>query len=318
MKGSIKSIKLKYLLFGFVTVLLLALPVRVYQIFEIVEAKTGFYTSGSPTVSFLYVVLGVFCAAVIGLSYLSAEIPSPRLPVGKNRLLGVASAILGVGLLWSVASDMITIIKNFASKSTLIGGGYLSELFSQQGGFITLLKIIAAFLGAIYLFVYCVSHFDGKASYKDQKILALMPMLWAMCSLISCLMQEISYIKVSELMLDMCLYVFAMLFLMNYARISSAVANEGMMWQIFGFGLPAAVFGILVSIPRLTLLIMGKPFVTDYPFDLSSLAIAAFTLIYIFASLGIGFKTEDEDEEESDFEGTVVEEEIEPSVETEE
>lgn len=318
MKGSIKGIKLKYLLFIFVTVLLPTLPVRVYQMFKIVEAKTGFYTTSSPTVPFLYGILGVFTAAVISLSYLSAEIPSPRLPTGKNKLLGVASAILGVGLLWSVTSDMITLLKNFASKSSLISGGYLSELFSQQGGIITPLRIAAAFLGAIYLFVFCVSHFDGKASYKDHKILALMPMFWAMCSLISCLMQEISYIRVSELMLDMCLYVFAMLFLMNYARVASVVANEGIMWQIFGFGAPAAVFGILAGVPRLMLLIMGRPLVTDYPFDLSSLAVAAFAVIYIFASLGIGFNRAQEEEEENGFEGTGVEEKDEPSVETEE
>lgn len=51
----------------------------------------------------------------------------------------------------------------------------------------------------------------------------------------------------------------------------------------------AALFGILVSVPRLVLFVMGREFVKDYPFDLSSLAMAAFAVIYIFASLGVGF-----------------------------
>ncbi len=289
MKGSVKRIKLKYLLYLFVIILLAALPVRVFQLFSIVETDTGFYTTNDSTVTFLYVILGVFCALTIGLSYLSSEIPSPRLPVGKNKLIGTASAILGVGLLWNVAGDIINILKSMSAKFSLIGEGLFSQLFSEQGGFVIILKTIAAFLGAVYLFVFCVSHFEGRASYKDQKVLAIMPMFWAMCSLITCLMQEISYIRVSELMLEMSLYVFAMLFLMNFARVSSGIANKGVMWQIFGFGLPAAMFGTLVSIPRLVLFLMGREFVRDYPFDLSSLAMAAFSVIYIFASLGVGF-----------------------------
>ncbi|MGI6745116.1 MAG: hypothetical protein BWY46_00460 [Firmicutes bacterium ADurb.Bin300] len=289
MKGSVKSIKLKYLLFLFVIILLVTLPVRVYQLFSIVETETGFYTTDDSTIVLLYVILGIFSAFTIGLSYLSAEIPSPQLPEAKNKLIGTASAILGVGLLWNVAGDIIAILKNMSAKISLIGEGLFSRIFSEQGGFVTIFKTVAAFLGAVYLFVFCVSHFEGKASYKDQKILAIMPMFWAMCSLITCLMQEISYIRISELMLEMCLYVFAMLFLMNFARVSSGIASEGVMWQIFGFGFPAALFGILVSVPRLVLFVMGREFVKDYPFDLSSLAMAAFAVIYIFASLGVGF-----------------------------
>ena len=175
MKGRIKGIKLKYIVFLFAAVLLAALPIRVYQLFSIVETKTGFFSESNFTVPLLYGLLCVYAVVAALLAYLSAEIPVKELPAGKNKLLGVAAAIFGVGLLGSVAEDLLAIVKGVTTKTALVTGGYFSEFFSEQGGIITIIKILTAFLGAVYLFVFCVSHFDGKASYKEQKILALMP-----------------------------------------------------------------------------------------------------------------------------------------------
>ncbi len=289
MKGRVKAIKLKYILFLFGATLLAALPLRVYQLFALVEKDTGFYSTDNFTIPLLYVLLCVYAVVAAVLAYMSAEIPVKELPIAKNKLLGAAAGVLGVGLLWSVAEDLIAIIKGVINKTALVTGGYFSELFSEQGGIITIIKILAAFLGAVFLFVFCASHFTGRGSYKEQKILALMPMLWAMCCLIQCLMQKISYLKVSELVFEIGLYAFLMVFLMNFARISSSIADKGCQWQIFGFGLSAAVFGVLVSIPRFILIIMNKPAVEGHAFSFPALAAAVFIVFYAFASLGVGF-----------------------------
>lgn len=289
MKASVKFIKLKYLLFGFVCSLLVALPVRVYQIFSIVEKDTGFFSIKSPTIPLLYGFLAIVTISIIALSYLSAEIPSRGLSTKKNKLLGIASVIFGAGLIANISRETTVLLKNITSKAPLIRHGSLLELFSQQGGIVVPVKIVVAFLGAIYLFMFSFSHFGRKSSYKEQKALALTPVLWAMCGLIICLMQEISYIKVSELMIEICFYVFVMLFLMSFAKISSSISEKPVMWHIFAFGLPAALFGILSSVPRFMLLLSGNGLVSGYPFDLSSLAAATFIIMYIFASLGLGF-----------------------------
>lgn len=289
MKASIKIIKLKYLLFGLACSLIVALPLRVYQMFSIVEKDTGFFSIKSPTIPFLYGFLAVVTIGIIVLSYLSAEAPSRSLSTKRNKLLGIAAAIFGAGLIANIAREMTSLLKSVAAKAPLIGQGSLSDLFSQQGGIVVPVKIIAAFLGAIYLLVYSFSHFGRKSSYKELKVLALMPVLWAMCGLIMCLMQEISYIKVSELMIEICFYVFMMLFLMSFAKISSSIEEKAVLWHIFAFGLPAAMFGILSGVPRFLLLISGKSRVVGYPFDLSALAASVFIIIYVFASLGLGF-----------------------------
>ncbi|HZK21394.1 MAG TPA: hypothetical protein VFC76_03860 [Oscillospiraceae bacterium] len=289
MKASVKSIKLKYLLYGFVCSLLVALPVRVYQMFSIVEKETGFFSIKNSSIPFFYGFTAVVTIGTIILAYLSAEVPSSNLPSEKNKLLGIASLILGAGLIANISREMTVLLRNIAAKAPLVGRGSIADLFSQQGGIVVPVKIIAAFLGAIYLFIFAFSHFGKKSSYKEHKVLALMPVLWAMCGLIVSLMQEISYIKVSELMIEICFYVFMMLFLMSYAKISSSIEYKPVMWHVFAFGLPAAMFGILSGVPRLILFLSGSGLVAGYPLDFSSLAAAAFVIIYIFASLGMGF-----------------------------
>ena len=49
-KGAYEVIKLRYLLFVFAAVALVALPLRVYQLLALVDPATGFYTESNGTV----------------------------------------------------------------------------------------------------------------------------------------------------------------------------------------------------------------------------------------------------------------------------
>ena len=292
MKGKLKSFKLKYILFLFVAAAAVTLPLRVYQLLTVVEAETGFFASNDISVYLLYGICGVFCLLTILFAFMSGQVPDPKLPVGKNKLLGVASGLFALGLLWSIVDNLVDLIRVFTGKYVVIGSEGLLSFLQEQGGFVVIIKIIAAFLGAIYLLVFTVSHFDGKASYREQRILALMPLAWCVCSLIGCLIQAISYIKMSELFFEMAMYLFLMLFLMAFARVCSGVSEKNTMWEIYAFGLPAALFALIVSVPRLIVLVMGKSAVAAHPFDASDLTVALFVILYIFASLGVGFNKE--------------------------
>lgn len=290
-KGSMSSVKMKYLIFVFAAAMLVALPTRVYQLLAIVDCANGFYNGSDITVPVLYGAIFIFALIFMALSFVSKEVPSPKLPTGKNPILGVSSLIMVVGLGW----DILTIEHKIIPQ---VQGGFSFEMFKslvssnleQNGGFVLVLEFIFAIFAIFYFLIFAVSHLNGKASYKEYKLLALSPLCWAITMLISRLMMAVSFIKVSELLFEIFMLVFAMLFFLTFARISSNVFTEDSMWGIYGYGFSAALFAGLVTIPRLVCTAVGLPYVEGYEFNFAHLAILLFVLSYIVASLGVGFK----------------------------
>ncbi len=290
-KGSLNAVKMKYLMFVFAVAMLAALPTRVYQLFAIVDYTNGFYNGNDITVPVLYGALFIFALIFMVLSFLSKEVPSPKLPVGKNPILGVASIFMIVGLGW----DILSIERKVVPQ---VQGGFSFDMFKsilasnleQSGGIFLVLQFVFAILAVFYFIIFAVSHLNGKASYKEYKLLALSPLCWAITMLVSRLMTAVSFISVSELLFEIFMLVFAMLFFLTFARISSGVFTEDSMWGIYGYGFAAALFAGLVTIPRIVCAIVGLPAVEGYEFSLAHLSILLFILSYIVASLGIGFK----------------------------
>lgn len=289
LKGSSAAVKMKYLLYVFAAAALVSLPTRVYQLLALIDPSNGFYTQSDVTIPVLYAVVVVFGLLFMVLSFISREVPSPKLPEGKNPVLGVASVIMAVGLGW----DIVSIIKNTvpaSQGSSEIFVSLFKSNLSESGGMFTVLQFIFAFFAIIYFLVFAISHLNGRASYKEFKLLALSPLCWCMTMLVSRLMNAISFIKVSELLFELFMCVFMMLFFLTFARISSGVFTEDSMWGIYGYGLVASLLGAIVTIPRVIVFAVGLEPVEGNEFNFAHLAGVIFILAYIFASLGVGFK----------------------------
>lgn len=289
LKGSSGAIKMKYLLFVFAAAVLVALPTRVYQLLALVDASNGFYKESDVTIPVLYAVMVVFGLLFLVLSFISKEVPSPKLPTGKNPVLGVASFVMVAGL----GVDMFSILQKIIPANqgnSLIFVSLLKSNLSKNGGAFTILEFIFAFFAIIYFIVFAISHLNGKASYKEFKLLALAPLCWSMTVLITKLMNAISFIKVSELLFEIFMFVFVMLFFLTFARISSGVFTEDSMWGIYGYGLTAALLASVVTVPRIVIALVGLEAVEGNEFNFAHLTIFIFILAYIFASLGVGFK----------------------------
>ena len=288
-KGAYEAIKLRYLLFVFAAVALIALPLRVYQLLALVDPATGFYTESNGTVYLLSALLILAVGAFISLSFISKEVPSPRLPEGKNIILGISSIVMAVAFGVDILSIERTIVPSL-QNSTQIFFSVLKSNLAEAGGAFVILQFIFAFLALMYFAIFAVSHLNGKSAYKEYKILALSPLCWAITRLVSKLMSAISFLSVSELLFEIFMLVFLMLFFLTFARITSGIFTEDSMWGIYGYGLSAAVFASLVTIPRLVMLIVGGETVEGNGFNFADLACLVFVVSYIFASLGIGFK----------------------------
>ena len=289
LKGSSSAVKMKYLLFVFAAAVLVSLPTRVYQLLALVDATNGFFRESDVTVPVLYGVVVVFGLLFMVLSFISKEVPSPKLPAGKNAVLGIASFVMVAGL----GADMLGILKRIVpvnQGNAVIFVNLLKSNLSKNGGAFTILEFVFAFFAIIYFLVFSISHLNGKASYKEFKLLALAPLCWSMTVLVTKLMNAISFIKVSELLFEIFMFVFVMLFFLTFARVSSGVFTEDSMWGIYGYGLTAALLASIVTIPRIVIALVGLDAVEGNEFNFAHLAVFGFIVAYIFASLGIGFK----------------------------
>ena len=289
LKGSSSAVKMKYLLFVFAAAVLVSLPTRVYQLLALVDATNGFFRESDVTVPVLYGVVVVFGLLFMVLSFISKEVPSPKLPAGKNAVLGIASFVMVAGL----GADMLGILKRIVpvnQGNAVIFVNLLKSNLSKNGGAFTILEFVFAFFAIIYFLVFAISHLNGKASYKEFKLLALAPLCWSMTVLVTKLMNAISFIKVSELLFEIFMFVFVMLFFLTFARVSSGVFTEDSMWGIYGYGLTAALLASIVTIPRIVIALVGLDAVEGNEFNFAHLAVFGFIVAYIFASLGIGFK----------------------------
>ncbi len=291
LKGSSSSIKMKYLLFVFATVMLVSLPTRVFQLIALVNTENGFYDEGNITIPVLYGVVFIFVLLFMLLSFLSKEVPSPKLPTARNPLLGASSFVMVAGLVWDIISiENLVVPKTGVDFSMEIFTTLLTDSIKSHGGILLVLQFVFAIFAIFYFLVFAISHINGKGSYKEFKLLALSPLCWSITSLVSKLMEPVSFITSSELLFEIFMFVFSMLFFLTFARISSGVFTEDSMWGIYGYGLSACLFAGLVTFPRIVAIIARLDPVDGHPFSFAHLAILVFIFTYVLASLGVGFK----------------------------
>ena len=237
-----------------------AIPLRTYELFNIIDPQTGFYTQGSFTTVTLYVI----CAAVFALSIASGLIFKKNLNklriAQKDIFFGVCSALLAVAFIYNsflcfngfieLYTEYNELAQNFFGESqqlSLIKSSYVDKLGEAVFGS----------LCAVYFILTAMSAFT-KFDISKIRFLALSPILWCVFRLIFRFMRTISYINVSELFYELLTIVLVMVFFMNYAQIRSKINYKGINWKLFAFGTPAAFFALICFVPRLILTVSGK------------------------------------------------------------
>ncbi len=300
MKGKLYFVRLKGLLALFVLAFAAAVPIRLYQYFTVIAPSTGFYRSLNWAVYALYIIVGVFSLINIILALLSAEAVQSKMPEGKSKLLGVVS----IGYAVCFLIDAVMKISSFALAFIGYSAGSVRlgmwRYITANGYVPVILQAIFALFAAIYFIVFGMSYLAGKDTFRDSKLLALSPMLWAVSKMISGLMKPISYVKVSELLLELFATAFLMITFLSFARVSSQISEKGEMRKIFAYGLPAALFSLVCSVPRFVLVLVGKAsaLATDYGVEIMLFSSAVFLLVYICVTMYLGNRELPEEIEE--------------------
>ena len=290
-KGSLSAIRMSHLVVLFAVMAVSGLAIRTYQLLVMVNPTNGFFENANFTVPVLYGILAVGCVLFLALSFLSKNVPAPKLIEGRNIPLGLASFLAAIGFVWDVFIIARDVLPDMGiGMNSAVYDGLLSNYIKANGGVFVILQFVFAVLSVFYFIVFGMSHFEGKATYKKVSLLSIAPGCWAMFVLISKLMKAISFITVSELLFEIGMLVFTMLFFLTFARIVSGVFTVNSMWCTYGCGFPAAIFAGLISVPRGIILAVGRETVEGNDFSFTHLFLFVFITVYMISTLGVGFK----------------------------
>lgn len=242
-------------LFATLAAILIAVPMRVYQYFKIINPETGFYDETDFSVIVVYFVLAVAMLVCIGFSYIKNKSIKPVSGNHKAIPYIAVSILMAIG----VAVDSFSIISDYIALYSSGTGNYLSinEYVSAQGGSLMLIQAVFGILCAVYFAVSGISSLN-KVNVPKLRFLALSPVAWCIFRLLFRFKRTISFVNVSDLLLEMFMIVFVMMFFLALAQVNSKIDAKVVFWKLFAYGFPAVMFSLICFLPRFILILTGS------------------------------------------------------------
>ena len=285
-KNSVQSISADISVVLMCIGILVACPMRIFQMLRNIDPATGFYIDyDSIMIIILYAVLALASVLILVLSFLSARIPASIAPGGRQIPLAVTSLAVGLTLFYDAVSMYFSGTQETATIVQNVGSASLIHHF----------RALAAVLAGLYFLIFFVSYLTGNELHKKVRILSLMPLFWALARILERITVVISIVRVSELLFEICALVFLMMFFMSFARVVSDVNSKGSMWSVIACGSVAVMFIMTYAVPRLMLVVTGNSanLVTGFPLNWADLGCALFVLTFVVTSLRKGYSVED-------------------------
>ena len=171
-------------------------------------------------------------------------------------------------------------------------------------------------LGEIVVVILTIGSFSGKTSGTEYRILSLTPVFWSIIRMVGRFMRTISYVRVSELLFEMVMLVFMIMFFMAFAQCNSKVNEKDCIWKVAAYGLPAALLALVCSVPRIILSLIGSAdlIYSQSSVEFADLGIALFIIAVVLTKVISKTESDETEEEEASEES----EEAEEKAETEE
>ncbi len=245
-------------LFTTLAALFIAVPLRVYQYLKLINPETGFYDKIDFSVFVVYAVLAAAMIICIAFTYIKHKsvYPVTITESSKNPYIYLAvSLIMAVG----IAVDSFSVLSDYLSLYDGGAGNYVSasEYVSSQGGAIMLVQAIFGMISAVYFIIAGLTSIN-KSTAPKFKILAIAPVIWCIFRLLFRFKRTISFVNVSDLLLEMFAIVFTMVFFLALAQVNSKIDAKSVFWKLFAYGFPAVMFSLVCFLPRVILLVTGN------------------------------------------------------------
>lgn len=284
-KNSVEKISMRAIMLIFAAAAVVLTVLRAVGVFSLIDASTGFYKESSFAITSFNILLVLFCGGLIVTSFLSKETGSFVALGYKSGACFGASCFMAVAMFYDCVSSLS------ASGKCLAGADYYDSafrMFMSSGALPQFLRSIFALLSAVYFIFLCVSYKKGSRVAGGRKIIALAPVAWAAFRMVSLFISKISFLRVSDLFLELVLLSLCALFYFAFAQTASEVYSEmDLKWRITGFGLSAAAVAAAVSVTRLAgTIVSAQTFVNaEHPFNLADFAFVFFALAVVTQSV---------------------------------
>jgi len=288
LKNSKESLKLKLLFPVMYGSTLLLVILRTLQLTRFIDSETGFFTGGAFVNTLLYILIAGLCIYFTAVSFLSEDGKRVELAAVKDKGASVAAIIFGISLIYDSLSSFFDSIVIFddISVGSFENGAETFKTLMATGTLPYALQSLFAVLSAVYVFLLAKSFSKGSLSAHNHKYLALSPIAWVAFKIITRFVKQISYIKVSDLFLELIMLAFMILFFVALAQVMSGVYSDDSRWRITALGLSSALVSLCVNVPRLVLGVFAKEFVNkEYPFNFADAAFAAFAVLVALAAV---------------------------------
>lgn len=285
-KNSIQSISPDIAIVLMCLGILISCPLRIFQMLKNIDPATGFYLDyNNIMIMILYAVLMLTSVLILVLSFLSSRIPAAVAPKGRRIPAAAAAFIFAATLFYDAISTYF--VKSETTATIVQNAQSLSTLHHFHSA--------AAFLSSIYFIIVFISYISGNEYFKKMKIFSLAPLIWTIARVLERITVIISIVRVSELLLELCAFVFLMLFFMSFARVASDVNCKGSMWSVIACGAVSVLFIMTYTVPRLILVITGNSdsLVSGYPLNFSDIGCVLFILTFVVTTLRSGYTVED-------------------------
>lgn len=278
-KADISSLHLIFLIVSFAAVI-----IRAFQVHSLIEVETGFYKSDSIIIPLLYIFIAVCIVAFMLICYLSKDSARLQSAKIKDTPLCVSCALFAIVF-------FIDWIKSFTSSFQTGENGYsLSQTdeytsLMSTGALPLLLRSVFAFLSGIYFLYLASSYKSGSGKVSEHKYLALTPTFWAASRMLSLFISKISFIRVSDLFLELVMLSFMVLFFLAFAQLTSEIYSDTAQWRVCAYGFAAGMIAACLSITRLffTLIDSEKYINPSHKFDLCDLVFFIFSTVLFVA-----------------------------------
>ncbi len=270
---SIKSLPMLFFCSGLICIVL-----RTLQIAKHIDPATGFYTGGEAVKYVLYAILAICALIFCGMTFFSRDCAKLSFYNTENKPIGFVSAVMACAFFYDSADNFF---ESFGSVSQISSANYTS--FMTSGTIPMLIQSFFGFFSAVFFLILAKDMIKGTSAASKRKILATMPVWWAGARLIHRFVRQISFVEISDLLLELLMIGTMLFFFMSMAQIVSGVYSDGFRWRIFGLGYTASLLALTTSVPRLIFsFVSGGAFINpSHPFYLCDLIFALFALTVI-------------------------------------
>lgn len=198
--------------------------------------------------------------------------------VKKSPVFLVLSLILAVTIIIDSAGQLMSYFDLYDAAAS--SGSTIAEYVKKHEGTLLLLQAVSGAIAAVYFFVSGLSVSLGNSDGSKLKLLGLTPVLWCIFRLLYKFKRTISFINVSDLLLELFEIVFLMLFFFALAQTVARIDVKTVFWKIFAYGIPAAMFALMCFLPRFILMVTGKSELLNdhYGVSYSDLGAAAYII----------------------------------------